>query len=55
VVAGAARLTLESVRLRVVKIGGRVRQWARHVRLHLATGHPGQTLWRLLAAAFPPL
>jgi hypothetical protein len=54
-VAGAARMTLESVRLRVVKIGGRVRQWPQRVRLHLASSHPGQALWRLLAAAPPPL
>lgn len=53
--AGAARMTLESVRLRVVKIGGRVRQWPQRVRLHLASGHPGQALWHLLAAAPPPL
>lgn len=53
--AGIARMTLESVRLRVVKIGGRVRQWPERVRLHLASSHPGQALWRLLAAASPPL
>ncbi len=55
VAAGVARMTLETVRLRVVKIGGRVRQWADVVKLHLATSHPGQALWHLLAAAFPPL
>jgi hypothetical protein len=55
VTAGMARLTLETVRLRVVKIGGRVRQWPQRVRLHLASSHPGQPLWRLLAAAHPPL
>ncbi|MGI8858481.1 MAG: IS1380 family transposase [Thermomicrobiales bacterium] len=55
VAAGVARMTLETVRLRVVKIGGRVRQWPEQVRLHLATSHPGQPLWHLLAAAFPPL
>ncbi|MDQ2783773.1 MAG: IS1380 family transposase, partial [Chloroflexota bacterium] len=55
VAAGVARMTLETVRLRVVKIGGRVRQWSEWVRLHLASSHPGQALWRLLAAAFPPL
>ena len=38
-----------------LKIGGRVRQWADVVKLHLATSHPGQALWHLLAAAFPPL
>ena len=54
VAAGVARMTLETVRLRVVKIGGRVRQWPERVRLHLATSHPGQSLWRLLAAD-PPL
>jgi hypothetical protein len=54
VTAGMARLTLESVRLRVVKIGGRVRHWADISKLHLATSHPGQHLWRLLAAD-PPL
>jgi len=55
VAAGSARMTLETVRLRVVKIGGRVREWAEVVKLHLATSHPGQPLWQLLAAAFPPL
>ncbi len=55
VVAGVARMTLETVRLRVVKIGGRVRQWSEHVRLHLASSHPSQALWHLLAASFPPL
>lgn len=55
VAAGVARMTLETVRLRVVKIGGRVRQWPEQVRLHLASSHPGQALWHLLAAAFPPL
>lgn len=55
VAAGIARMTLESIRLRVVKIGGRVRQWPGRVRLHLASSHPGQPLWHLLAAASPPL
>jgi hypothetical protein len=55
VAAGSARMTLESVRLRVIKIGGRVRQWPERVRLHLASSHPGQSLWRLLDAAHPPL
>jgi Transposase DDE domain group 1 len=50
---GAAAMTLASVRLLVVKIGGRVRAWPQRVKLHLASSHPGQTLWRLLAAATP--
>ncbi|MDQ2785354.1 MAG: transposase [Chloroflexota bacterium] len=48
VAAGVARMTLETVRLRVVKSGGRVREWADVLKLHLATSHPGQSLWRLL-------
>lgn len=55
VAAGVARMTLETVRLRVVKIGGRVRQWTDVVKLHLASSHPGQALWHLLAASPPPL
>jgi Transposase DDE domain group 1 len=55
VTAGVARMTLETVRLRVIKIGGRVREWPERVRLHLASSHPGQPLWHLLAAAPPPL
>ncbi len=54
VTMGAAQMTLESVRLRVIKIGGRVREWSDWVRLHLASSHPGQHLWSLLAAN-PPL
>jgi hypothetical protein len=54
VAAGVARMTLATVRLRVVKIGGRVREWPERVRLHLASSHPGQHLWPLLAAD-PPL
>lgn len=48
--AGAERLTLETLRLRLIKIGGRVRQFAAHVHLRLASSHPGEPLWHLLAA-----
>lgn len=47
---GTARLQLDTLRLRLIKIGGRVRQGLTRVRLHLASGHPGQSLWALLAA-----
>lgn len=47
--AGAERLTLETLRLRLIKIGGRVRHLASHVHLRLASSHPGEPLWRLLA------
>jgi hypothetical protein len=48
--AGAERLTLETLRLRLLKIGGRVRQLATHVHLRLASSHPGEPIWLLLAA-----
>jgi hypothetical protein len=47
--AGAERFTLETLRLRLIKIGGRVRQFASHVHLRLAASHPGEPLWYLLA------
>jgi hypothetical protein len=50
VVAGSTRLTLETLRLRLLKIGGRVRQLATRVYLRLASCHPGEPLWHLLAA-----
>jgi hypothetical protein len=48
--AGAARTQLDTLRTRLLKVGGRVYQRAARVRLRLATGHPGQPLWALLAA-----
>jgi hypothetical protein len=50
VAAGSARLTLETLRLRLLKIGGRVRQLASRLHLRLASHHPGEPLWHLLAA-----
>jgi hypothetical protein len=47
--AGMARIQLDTLRLRLIKIGGWVRQFTDRVKLHLATGHPGQPLWHLLA------
>lgn len=46
---GVARLELATLRLRLLKIGGRVRELATRVRLHLASSHPAEPLWRLLA------
>lgn len=48
--AGMERIQLDTLRLRLIKIGGWVRQLTDRVRLHLATSHPGQPLWTLLAA-----
>ena len=47
--AGHDRLQLDTLRLRLLKIGGRVIEWVTRVRLHLASSHPAEPLWRLLA------
>ena len=56
--AGIARMQLDTLRLRVIKIGGWVRQLREGshplLRLHLASSHPGEPLWHLLAARFKP-
>jgi hypothetical protein len=44
------RMQLDTLRLRLVKIGGWVRERTHEVRLHLASSHPGQPLWYLLAS-----
>lgn len=49
--AGVRRMQLDTLRLLLVKIGGRVRQLLTKVRLHLASGHPGQRLWHVLSPA----
>lgn len=45
-----ARMQLDTLRLRLLKIGGRVSQLGDRVRLRLAASHPGQPLWDHLAA-----
>lgn len=52
VAAGIERIQLDTLRLRLVKIGGRVRELLTKVCMHLASGHPGQHLWHALAGAF---
>ncbi len=47
---GMRRMQLDTLRLRLVKIGGRVRQLLSKVRLHLASGHPGRRLWQALSS-----
>ncbi len=51
VATGIERMQLDTLRLRLIKIGGRVRQLLTRVKLHLASSHPGQTLWQALAEA----
>jgi len=46
-------LQLDTLRLRLLKVGGRVRELLTRIRLHLASSHPSQALWPLLLAAFP--
>ncbi len=50
VAAGVARMQLDTLRLRLIKIGGRVWHLVDRVHLRLASSHPGEPLWRLLAA-----
>jgi hypothetical protein len=47
---GVSRMRLDTLRLRLIKIGGWVRQRLTVVQLHLASSHPGQPLWDMLAA-----
>jgi hypothetical protein len=49
--SGVKRLQLDTLRLRLIKIGGRVRELLARVKLHLASGHPGQPLWHTLATS----
>lgn len=46
---GVKRMQLDTLRLRLIKIGGWVRRLTDRVRIHLASSHPGQPLWYLLA------
>jgi hypothetical protein len=50
--AGVARMQLDTVRLRLVKIGGWLRSQVPMFHLHLASSHPGEPLWHLLSARF---
>jgi hypothetical protein len=50
--SGSPRMQLDTLHLRLVKVGGRIRELATKVRLHLASGHPGQSLWHALSLSF---
>jgi hypothetical protein len=47
--ARVPRMELATLRLQLIKVGGWLRQAAGSVRLHLASSHPGEPLWHLLA------
>ena len=49
---GSRRMQLDTLRLALIKIGGRVRELFTKIRLHLAWGYPGQDLWHALSGAF---
>jgi Transposase DDE domain group 1 len=51
----AASFQFDTLRLRLLKIAGRVRELPRRVRLALASSHPGEPLWQRLAARSPTL
>jgi hypothetical protein len=46
---GIPRMQLDTLRLRLIKIAGWVRQRLDRMRLHLASSHPGESLWLALA------
>jgi hypothetical protein len=48
------RMTLQTLRLRLIKVGGWVRERRDRVRLRLATSHPSEVWWRALAARHLP-
>ena len=49
--AAGRRRQFDTLRLLVVKVGGRVKQLFTRARLHLASRHPGQRLWYALSSA----
>jgi hypothetical protein len=51
---GAEPVYLATLRLRLIKIGGRVRELLGHLSLSLASSHPSEPLWQLLATPAPP-
>lgn len=50
--SGVRRMQLDTLRVRLIKVGGRVRELATKIRMHPASGHPGQELWHDLHLAF---
>ena len=54
VAAQVARMTLETVRLRLLKIGGWIREYQTKARLRPASSHPSEPWWHALAARHHP-
>jgi hypothetical protein len=55
VASGVQRMQLDTLRLMLIKVGGRARELMTKVRLHLASGHPGEHLWHALSMAIEPV
>ena len=47
-----ARATFDTIRLRLLKVGARVRERARSIRFHFATSYPLQDVWRTIVFNF---
>jgi Transposase DDE domain group 1 len=47
--AHVARMQLDTLRIYLIKIGGWITHRLGHIRLHLASSHPGEPLWQVLA------
>ena len=45
----------DTIRLRLLKVGARVRQTARRIWVHLASSYPGRELWQLVHARLSAL
>jgi len=54
-IGDVARMQLDTLRLRLIKIGARLRELPDALRLYLASSHPGEALWNALAARRGPL
>jgi hypothetical protein len=50
--SGSSGMQLDTLRIRLIKIGGRVRELLTKIRVHLAWGHLGQDLRHALSGAF---
>jgi hypothetical protein len=46
------RPALDTMRLSLVRIGGRVRELLTKIRLHMVSGHPGRGSWYALPETF---
>jgi hypothetical protein len=48
------RSTVETIRLKIIKLGARIRSTARRIRIHCASGYPYKNIWIHLHAQLAP-